>query len=63
MMGDVHENTKGEVKVFEKVLGNCVKLIAVAFLRQAFQLTGKLIFWAKDVPDLCWDKRSTQDQL
>jgi hypothetical protein len=63
MMGDVHESTEGEVKVFEKVLGNCVKLIAVAFLRQAFQLNGRLTFGAKDVPDLCWDKRSTQDQL
>jgi hypothetical protein len=63
MMGDVHESTEGEVKVFEKVLGNRVKLIAVAFLRQAFQLNGRLTFWAKDVPDLCWDKSSTQDQL
>jgi hypothetical protein len=62
-MGDVHESTKGEVKVFEKALGNRVKLIAIAFLRQAFHLTGTLTLRAEDVPDLCLDKRSTQDQL
>ena len=48
-VGDVHESTKGEVKVFEKVLGDRVELIAIAFLRQAFHLTGRLTFWTKDV--------------